>query len=566
MKKNFLTLVALVGASSLVIAQVGINTSSPGSTLDIVAKNATGTTTNVDGLLIPRVDRQRAQSMAGVQTSTIIYVNNAGSGTQTGTAVNIDAVGYYYYNGTVWAKLSSSSGVNIYNSDGTLTGNRVVTQADKTLAFNGTATNAFSVDGTTLSVDAANDRVGIGTTTPSVKLDVAQAIGTSEATQFRIINTSPVAANNTALMGFNSYNGGGATWGMGTIQNSASATDNNFHIMFSSGGNYNKFFTIRPNTGFTGILTATPQRTLHVNGSLQVTNELNVGGNGTTAGSAGTAGQILTSAGAGTAPTWQALPASVNIYNSDGTLTGNRTVTQGANRLTFNGTATNAFSVDGTTLSVDAANDRIGIGNAAPANKLHVTAGSDPLRLDGVVAGNSGTDQLMAINPSGVVKKLGTVEDLGIPRPAVFRLDTDQNDFLNGIGIGGSQVVPMSMITNGISGLTYNAATSTVTLPQGIYQISFVYEGVHNSPGCTISSYFVNFPLNNVEQRVHSTAVHSEGVVSNHGGTVNYTTTVPAGQTWQIRLGRGQSGNCSGPGMTLVKLSTQVLIYKIGNN
>lgn len=56
-----------------------------------------------------------------------------------------------------------------------------------------------------------------------------------------------------------------------------------------------------------GIKTATPQKTLHVNGSLQITNELNVGGDASTAGSAGTAGQVLSSSGAGSAPTWQTL-------------------------------------------------------------------------------------------------------------------------------------------------------------------------------------------------------------------------------------------------------------------
>lgn len=56
-----------------------------------------------------------------------------------------------------------------------------------------------------------------------------------------------------------------------------------------------------------GIQTSTPQKALHVNGSLQVVNEINVGGNASTAGSAGTTGQILTSNGAAAAPSWQTL-------------------------------------------------------------------------------------------------------------------------------------------------------------------------------------------------------------------------------------------------------------------
>ncbi|MFS4472795.1 hypothetical protein [Chryseobacterium sp. T20] len=59
--------------------------------------------------------------------------------------------------------------------------------------------------------------------------------------------------------------------------------------------------------GQVGIKTETPQKSLHVNGSLQVTNEFNVGGNATTAGSAGSAGQVLVSQGAGTPPIWNSL-------------------------------------------------------------------------------------------------------------------------------------------------------------------------------------------------------------------------------------------------------------------
>ncbi|ROI00166.1 hypothetical protein [Chryseobacterium daecheongense] len=76
-----------------------------------------------------------------------------------------------------------------------------------------------------------------------------------------------------------------------------------------------------------GINTSTPQKTLHVNGSLQITNELNVGGNASTAGSAGTSGQVLTSGGPGVAPSW------TNINSVSGTIASANYV-QGTTTLT----------------------------------------------------------------------------------------------------------------------------------------------------------------------------------------------------------------------------------------
>ena len=163
---------------------------------------------------------------------------------------------------------------NIYNADGTLTGNRVVTQDVNTLAFTGSLVNAFSVDGTSLSVDAANHRVGIGTSTPTQILDVA-----------------------------------------GNIKMSGAFMPDDV---------------------------------------------------------AGTAGQVLTSAGSGLPPTWTTPVVSTNIYNADGTLTGNRVVTQDVNTLAFTGSSVNAFSVDGTTLSVDAANHRVGVGTTTPNAAVQV--------------------------------------------------------------------------------------------------------------------------------------------------------------------------------------------------
>ncbi|WP_223609608.1 hypothetical protein [Chryseobacterium sp. OSA05B] len=206
----------------------------------------------------------------------------------------------------------------------------------------------------------------------------------------------------------------------------------------------------------------------------------------------------------------------------------------------------------------------MGIGITAPTNKLHII-GANPLRLQGVTTGNINVDQLLAVDSNGVVKNIGTLNFLSIPTPAIFRLNSGITDFLSTEGAGGSQVVPMTLVKNSIPNLTYDAASSTINFPSGTYQMTFVYEGVHVAPGCTISSYFIDFPLNLTGTRIHSTASHVEGGVSSHGGSITYATTVPAGTGWQIHLGRGQSGNCSGPGMILAGESTQLLIFRIGD-
>ncbi|WP_048505761.1 hypothetical protein [Chryseobacterium angstadtii] len=211
MKKKSLSLIALLGVFALNNAQIGIgiNNLSPAATLDILASNATGTSTNIDGLLIPRVDRQRAQSMSAVPVSTLIYVNSIATGTLAGTAVNIDAAGYYYFNGTAWTKLVPS--LNIYNSNGSITsGTRTVSTGGNLLNFvNGGNSVRINTAGTEGSLIAAgSSRGGLSLAGGSGNIDyfvdnagAAQFNSSGNATKLSIGSTTatPIAfkANGT---------------------------------------------------------------------------------------------------------------------------------------------------------------------------------------------------------------------------------------------------------------------------------------------------------------------------------------------------------------------------------
>ncbi|WP_267402095.1 MULTISPECIES: tail fiber domain-containing protein [unclassified Chryseobacterium] len=233
-----------------------------------------------------------------------------------------------------WQDPASTSSVNIYNSNGTLTGNRVVTQAANTLAFTSTATNGFSVDGATLSVDAANDRVGFGTTAPLAKTD---AVGTTFGMRMAGGNWDNLWFNLTA--NGPSINASGAETGMNfNVGTNATGT-------YGDGQTLTTVATMRAN-GNMGIGTTNPLQRLHITS----------GGTSTAPVAAmriedgnQAAGKILTSDANGVA-TWQdpAATSSVNIYNSNGTLTGNRIVTQAANTLAFNSSVASGFSLTNT--------------------------------------------------------------------------------------------------------------------------------------------------------------------------------------------------------------------------
>jgi subtilisin-like proprotein convertase family protein len=125
-------------------SQIGIGNSNPKATLDVTATNPSGTATTVDGIIAPRVDRQRAQSMLLVPVSTLIYVDSIATGTAAGTAINITSTGFYYFNGTLWVKLEGNTKTGTVASTATLVQPNVVFTASSI----GSNTTPISIDAT----------------------------------------------------------------------------------------------------------------------------------------------------------------------------------------------------------------------------------------------------------------------------------------------------------------------------------------------------------------------------------------------------------------------------------
>jgi hypothetical protein len=80
-----------------VLAQVGVNTDSPESTLDVRAVNHKGAVTATDGILVPRVNDLTTD---GTVNGQLVYL--------TENATN-RSLGFYFWNGATWASIATSS-------------------------------------------------------------------------------------------------------------------------------------------------------------------------------------------------------------------------------------------------------------------------------------------------------------------------------------------------------------------------------------------------------------------------------------------------------------------------
>lgn len=163
-------------------AQIGINTSTPQATFDITAKTTDGS--KPEGVISPRLTGDQIKASDAVfgsaQKGTLIYSTTAVT-TPSVKTINITAEGYYYFDGSIWQKMSGAgaAGTSPWDLENTTTPATLNSQ------------NIYQ-----------NGNVGIGnfsTSNPIAKLDVRGSVRGGTPHTDELNGASLIGINSTAL-------------------------------------------------------------------------------------------------------------------------------------------------------------------------------------------------------------------------------------------------------------------------------------------------------------------------------------------------------------------------------
>ncbi|NQX86710.1 MAG: hypothetical protein HRT67_12535 [Flavobacteriaceae bacterium] len=223
-------------------SQIGVGTVDPKATLDVVGD--ADTAASADGIIAPRLtgDQLRAKTAySSAQTGTLVYITSPDSA-PSGVTVNVNAAGYYYFDGSVWQNLITKTDGDAWDVTDEDTTSQILREGDVGIGFSSDELPDSSLE--------VRSTIKIASTSGEGEIEQKLIFEThADARGGGMIWSNANDTNRNSFLG-RSYRGGSAIFGFGYVSSLSGV--NVVNLNMANEPEELKFF-INDNTGNVSI-------------------------------------------------------------------------------------------------------------------------------------------------------------------------------------------------------------------------------------------------------------------------------------------------------------------------